>query len=1062
MAGAPLQDPTPPLNIGGNTGHYVLQSLTSGSISAAVFKANEQISATVQQGTSFTAPVSGTTFSGNATVALKDATSSTTLQGPFSNSVAYIVPADTTHTLQFDVVGKKDGDKITWKCEGAPISPLTVTSIPSLVTRENTPYSQSNTAHGGVGPYTYSVGSGQIPPGTTLNTSTGLVSGNPSPQGSFSYTIHAHDSQSPQATADGAPISGNIDVPGVTVASTPSGATQVGVAYSQTNVASGGNPAYIYSLSSGAVPAGTTLNASTGLVSGTPTVPGPFSYTVRATDTTSPTHLFGDGGVQSGTIGTGTLVLSCIASVSKQVGLLYQQVSAANGGTPDYTYSVSAGTLPAGTSLDPVTGVVTGGPTAAGPINYTIKATDSAGAFTTCTVTGTILSPALVLTSTNALTMVVGLTYSQGNVASGGTPAYTYSIVGGAVPAGTSLNTTTGTVSGTPTTPGPFTYDVRVVDTSSPQKSDTKTITGTIATVASTALVLNSTPSANQKVGVLYSQTNIGAGGTPPYTYALTGGAIPVGTSFNVTTGTVSGTPTVAGPYSYVVQVTDSSVPPKTASNTVTGSIALGNPTSVTLVSSLNPSVFGQPVTFTATVNVPAGTPTGSVTFRDGNTVLATVPLVGNTAQYTTSTLATGPHSITATYNGDANFNPATSAVLIQVVNIPPDSLKLRALQIAATKLEAQASAQAITSAVDNAIADGFAGVAPPVIVTATGARFNFFADDNRQRNETQQRFDWLFGDARATGGSSGSAGPLAYDAPAAPSRFDSAFGAVGAGPGAKVAQPTYRDWMLWGDVTWTAAGAAPGIAFATADNSPELAGRQFNFLLGLTRRVSPVFLVGAVGGYETFNYTSQVLSGKLTGQGWTGGSYFGWKFWPGLRLDGELTYSALAYDGTAGTASGSFWGRRILASTSLTGTYHLGGVELSPIASVYSLWEREDAYTDSLGILQADRSFSTGRASLGGKIATNWVTPYGLTLSPYLGAFADYHWSVDSADGVDNPSLLASAPLLDGVSARLAAGWAARMPGGASLTLGGELGGIGSQNGTEIWTLRALGSLPF
>lgn len=91
--------------------------------------------------------------------------------------------------------------------------------------------------------------------------------------------------------------------------------------------------------------------------------------------------------------------------------------------------------------------------------------------------------------------------------------------------------------------------------------------------------------------------------------------------------------------------------------------------TTTTLVSSLNPSTHGTAVTFTATVKpVTSGVPTGTVTFKNGSTVLATVTLSSGKAVYTTSTLSVGSHSITAAYNGSAGYNPSTSAVLTQTV----------------------------------------------------------------------------------------------------------------------------------------------------------------------------------------------------------------------------------------------------------------------------------------------------------------------------------------------------------------------------------------------------------
>jgi hypothetical protein len=95
-------------------------------------------------------------------------------------------------------------------------------------------------------------------------------------------------------------------------------------------------------------------------------------------------------------------------------------------------------------------------------------------------------------------------------------------------------------------------------------------------------------------------------------------------------------------------------------------------PTTTALTSSPNPSNFGQNVTFTATVTAQPGfdkgTPTGTVTFFDGSTNIGNSNLNGGMATLTTSTLSVGTHSMTATYNGDANFLPSTSPVLHQVV----------------------------------------------------------------------------------------------------------------------------------------------------------------------------------------------------------------------------------------------------------------------------------------------------------------------------------------------------------------------------------------------------------
>ena len=87
-----------------------------------------------------------------------------------------------------------------------------------------------------------------------------------------------------------------------------------------------------------------------------------------------------------------------------------------------------------------------------------------------------------------------------------------------------------------------------------------------------------------------------------------------------------------------------------------------------TLSSSLNPSTFGAVVTFTATVTSAGGTPTGSVTFKDGTTTLGSGPLSSGKATFKTTTLSVGSHSITAVYAGSSYFVTSTSSVLTQTV----------------------------------------------------------------------------------------------------------------------------------------------------------------------------------------------------------------------------------------------------------------------------------------------------------------------------------------------------------------------------------------------------------
>ena len=251
-----------------------------------------------------------------------------------------------------------------------------------------------------------------------------------------------------------------------------------------------------------------------------------------------------------------------------------------------------------------------------------------------------------------------------------------------------------------------------------------------------------------------------------------------------------------------------------------------------------------------------------------------------------------------------------------------------------------------------------------------------------------------------------------------------------------------------------------PGVINTTQSS---LTGVQVNALAGLTYKVMPNFLVGVLGGYENFNYNDQDINGRLTGEGWTVGSYVGWKITPTLRYDAGVAYSGIGYDGTAGTAQGNFSGQRWLAQTGFTGTYKFWGAVLEPSARVYALWEREGAYVDSLGTLQGTNDFATGRASAGAKVTYPFAwADKNILLAPYVGVYSDYYFTEDNAAAIiaNGGVPLASFPLLDGWSARVVAGIGARFANGGTIGVGGEYGGIGANY--QTWTVKAKGQVPF
>jgi len=193
---------------------------------------------------------------------------------------------------------------------------------------------------------------------------------------------------------------------------------------------------------------------------------------------------------------------------------------------------------------------------------------------------------------------------------------------------------------------------------------------------AATTVLITSAPATSffgQPITVQFSVTvNPPGAGTPVGTVTVTYGNAG-GCTAPVAAGKCSFTPTAAGTGNLQAVFTPST-PDFSADQSPTVSYAVNRAATTTAVSSnTNPANAGESVTFTAVVAVAngQGTPTGTVTLRDGNTTLANVPLAGNGSATASPSFTAGQHNITAQYSGDNNFAGSTSAVLLQQVNAP-------------------------------------------------------------------------------------------------------------------------------------------------------------------------------------------------------------------------------------------------------------------------------------------------------------------------------------------------------------------------------------------------------
>ncbi len=256
-----------------------------------------------------------------------------------------------------------------------PIITLNPTTLPDGVI--GTPYNQTVTATGSTAlPYTYAVSSGALPTGLLpLNTAgPGAITGTPTAAGTFIFTITATD-------ADGCSgsqlysivIAATPPCPPITLSPLALPAGLVGTPYNQTITATGGVAPYTYaSLPATPVP-GLTLS-SAGVLSGSPTTVGIFSFSVTATDANG---CLGSQAYSISITGCPVITVSPPTLPGGVVGAAYNQTVSATGGIGPYTYAVTSGALPPNLALNAGTGAITGSLTAAGTFSFIITATDT-------------------------------------------------------------------------------------------------------------------------------------------------------------------------------------------------------------------------------------------------------------------------------------------------------------------------------------------------------------------------------------------------------------------------------------------------------------------------------------------------------------------------------------------------------------------------------------------------------------------------------------------------------------------------------------------------------------
>ena len=175
-----------------------------------------------------------------------------------------------------------------------------------------------------------------------------------------------------------------------------------------------------------------------------------------------------------------------------------------------------------------------------------------------------VVDSSLSVSTTSLPGGTIEQTYTATLTASGGNAPYTWSISGGSLPTGLSLDGSSGAISGTPTQSGAFSVTIQTQDSSSPMQTSSKIFAVVITAVAAIPLSISTSTLPSGVVYQSYSAGLQAAGGTPPYAWSLSSGQLPAGLAL-LSNGQISGTPTSSGQSNFGVTAKDSSSTPETA-----------------------------------------------------------------------------------------------------------------------------------------------------------------------------------------------------------------------------------------------------------------------------------------------------------------------------------------------------------------------------------------------------------------------------------------------------------------------------------------------------------------
>lgn len=398
---------------------------------------------------------------------------------------------------------------------------------------------------GGTGTITYAVTNGySLPLGLALNTNTGAITGTPTTNGNYTFRITATSvSGSTSTTVTTPDLALTVGEAPVLATNTLTSTMQLGQSYSA-SVTATGFPAPTYSLASGSLPAGLTLNSSTGAITGTPNTMANYNFAIRAT------NVFAPSGVTlvttSASVTAAPIYTDSAVNPRGSLGVAYTSEVLATG-SPAPTYAVTSGSLPDGLTLNSNSGQITGTPNATGDFSFVVTATNTYGSSSTTSLSIQIGVGPSVTIEQMPQRGFVGVPISISTTSSG-FPTPTFTLNSGSLPPGVTLNSQTGTLSGSPTTAGSYTFTLLATNW-----VGTSTSLGYSITIHAAPSITNSA-SINQTInlGDAYSE-QLSVSGPWSLGYRINSGSLPEGLTLDAATGTISGVAESFGRFDFSV-----------------------------------------------------------------------------------------------------------------------------------------------------------------------------------------------------------------------------------------------------------------------------------------------------------------------------------------------------------------------------------------------------------------------------------------------------------------------------------------------------------------------------